>query len=130
MAYAFAPAHVPVARTIRLLIGGAVQLSAIGLVVAARLLFWRTGQNPVPWKPSPELIVEGPYRFTRNPMYLGVTLFQIGLGVTLDNLWISLFAGVALLTVHYIAVRPEERYLSAKFGDPYDRYLTQVRRYL
>jgi protein-S-isoprenylcysteine O-methyltransferase Ste14 len=63
-------------------------------------------------------------------MYLGVTLFQVGLGVTLDNFWISLFSVPALSTVHFIAVLPEERYLTEKFGEPYVRYLVRVRRYL
>ena len=130
LGYGLAPIHVPVERSMRLVAGVAVQLLALALVVSARVLFRRTGQNPVPWKPSPELLLDGPYRFTRNPMYVGVTLFQIGLGVTLDNLWISLLSAPALLAVHFIAVLPEERYLSEKFGAPYERYLTRVRRYL
>ena len=63
-------------------------------------------------------------------MYVGITLFETGLGVALNNLWISLFAVPALLTVHFIAVLPEESYLAKKFGESYDRYRAQVRRYL
>jgi protein-S-isoprenylcysteine O-methyltransferase Ste14 len=63
-------------------------------------------------------------------MYLGVTLFELGLGLAVNNLWISLFAAPALLTVHFIAVLPEERYLSEKFGESYKAYLAHVRRYL
>jgi protein-S-isoprenylcysteine O-methyltransferase Ste14 len=48
----------------------------------------------------------------------------------MNNLWIVLFALPALLTVHLIAVRPEERYLTEKFGESYTRYLSRVRRYL
>ena len=103
---------------------------ALGFVASARILFMRTGQNPAPWKPTPELVLKGPYRFTRNPMYLGLTLFEVGLGLALNNLWISLFAAPALLAVHFIAVRPEETYLSKKFGESYKTYLAQVRRYL
>lgn len=128
--YAVVPAHVPVDVVVRVALGVLVQASAVALVASARILFHRTGQNPVPWTPTPELIASGPYRFTRNPMYLGITVFLVGLGVTLDALWISLFAGPALLVVHFIAVRPEEEYLRAKFGEPYERYLARVRRYL
>jgi len=96
----------------------------------ARNLFVRTGQNPTPWTPSPELLLAGPYRFTRNPMYLGVTLFQLGLGLAVNNLWISLLAAPALLVVHFTAVLPEEKYLSEKFGEDYKAYLVKVRRYL
>ena len=107
-----------------------ILVAGLGLVASARIFFKRTGQNPAPWKPSPELILKGPYRITRNPMYLGVTLFEIGLGLAVNNLWISLFAAPALLTVHFIAVLPEERYLSEKFGESYKAYLAQVSRYL
>jgi len=112
-------------------IGGILILMAgLGVIASARIHFSRTGQSPIPWKPSPELILKGPYRFTRNPMYLGVTLFELGLGLAVNNLWISLFAAPALLTVHFMAVRPEERYLSEKFGESYKAYLARVRRYL
>ena len=63
-------------------------------------------------------------------MYLGITLFELGLGLAINNLWIALFAAPALLTVHFVAVLPEERYLSSKFGEGYKTYLAQVRRYL
>ena len=102
----------------------------VSLVISARIWFTRTGQSPIPWKPTPELILRGPYRFTRNPMYVGVTLVVIGLGIVLNNLWISLFAGPALLAVHFIAVLPEERYLAEKFGESYRSFLAQVRRYV
>jgi protein-S-isoprenylcysteine O-methyltransferase Ste14 len=54
----------------------------------------------------------------------------LGLGVALDNLWISFFALPALAIVHFMAVLPEERYLSEKFGESYAQYLGKVRRYL
>jgi protein-S-isoprenylcysteine O-methyltransferase Ste14 len=88
------------------------------------------GPGSQPWLPSPELLVEGIYRYTRNPMYLGMTLLQLGLGIALDNGWIALFAPVALLIVPFLAVRPEEAYLAEKFGESYRRYCETVRRYL
>src|SRR5262245_52606428 len=97
-------------------LGLAVVLAGLVTGVSARNWFVRTGQSPIPWKPTPELILRGPYRFTRNPMYLGLTLIQTGLGLALGNLWISVLAPVALLLVHFIAVVPEEAYLSRKFG--------------
>jgi protein-S-isoprenylcysteine O-methyltransferase Ste14 len=107
-----------------------VTLTGAALVISARIWFTRTGQSPIPWKPSPELLVRGVYHHTRNPMYLGVTTFQLGLGVLLGNLWISILAPVALATVHFIAVRPEEAYLADKFGESYLRYKAEVRRYI
>ena len=60
-------------------------------------------------------------------MYLGITLVDLGLGLAVNNLWIVLFAVPALVIVYVIAVRPEERYLSDKFGASYKEYLAQVR---
>jgi protein-S-isoprenylcysteine O-methyltransferase Ste14 len=125
-----ARAPVPVERIVSAAAGALIVLIGAGIIASARVQFTRTGQSPIPWKPSPELILQGPYRFTRNPMYVGLTLIQIGLGVAFNNLWIALFALLGLATVHFVAVLPEERYLSGKFGDRYKSYLTQVRRYL
>lgn len=128
--YAVVPAPVPVDRWITLTAGILISLTGLTFIVMAHKLFVRTGQNPKPWTPSPELLLEGPFRFTRNPMYLGMTLFQLGLGLTVNNLWISLLAAPALFIVHVIAVLPEEKYLTKKFGENYKAYLVKVRRYL
>ena len=69
-----APLSLSMAAGIRVAAGVLILTSGIGLVLSARLWFIRTGQSPIPWKPTPELILQGPYRFTRNPMYVGVTL--------------------------------------------------------
>lgn len=108
-----------------LAVAGAV---AIGL--PAVRLFRRSGQDPKPWQPTPELLFEGPYRFTRNPMYLGMTILTFGLGAAFGTLWTVPLGFAALAAVHVLAVRPEERYLAAKFGEPYRQYMARVRRYL
>jgi len=128
--YVVAPAHFPVYPTIRVIVGFLIILTGVILIVWARILFSRTGQSPIPWKPTPELIFQGPYRFTRNPMYLGATLGVFGFGLASNNLWISLFALPGLLVLHVVAVLPEERYLFKKFGDSCRQYLAHVRRYL
>ena len=112
------------------LLGALGLFAGVSLIISARTHFTRTGQSPIPWKPTPELIFQGPYRFTRNPMYVGVTCIQAGLGVAVGNVWISVLAPVALLTVHFMAVRPEEKYLAQKFGTSYREYCNKVRRYL
>jgi protein-S-isoprenylcysteine O-methyltransferase Ste14 len=123
-------ASIPLSRTARIALGVLVIIAGIVPAAAARINFIRTGQSVIPWKPTPELIFQGPYRYTRNPMYVGMTLVQIGIGIAVDNLWISLFAALSLAVIHVIAVRPEEAYLSQKFGEPYRDYVTRVRRYL
>ncbi len=125
-----AAAPVPIDRTLRITAGALLATAGVALAASARIHFLRTGQSVIPWTPTPELIFQGPYRYTRNPMYVGMTLLTLGLGVALNNLWMSLFALPALLIVHLIAVLPEEKYLSEKFGDSYRTYLTRVRRYL
>lgn len=128
--YAWRPLWLPAPWSVGIVLGLAFVAAAFALAASARKLMVRTGQRPAPWKPSPELILQGPYRFTRNPMYLGMTLLTIGLGLAFNNLWIALLAIPALVVIHVIAVMPEERYLSAKFGEPYIRYTRQVRRYI
>jgi protein-S-isoprenylcysteine O-methyltransferase Ste14 len=123
------PAPVPLGSLIRIAIGVAIVIGGLAPMIAARIDFVRTGQSVIPWTPTPELIIRGPYRFTRNPMYVGMMLVEIGVGVAVNNLWISLFALPALAVVHVIAVLPEEAYLSHKFGDGYRSYLRRVRRY-
>jgi protein-S-isoprenylcysteine O-methyltransferase Ste14 len=109
---------------------------AVLLMLGVALVGWsvgwfrRSGQDPRPWMPSPELILRGPYRFSRNPMYVGMTLITIAIGGLLARGWIALLAPVALLVVHRWAVLPEEAYLTAKFGEPYLAYKAKVRRYL
>ena len=130
MRYVVAPLPVPVHWYVALAVGMAFVVAGLWLIADAVKLFRRTGQNPKPWKPSPELVLKGSYRFTRNPMYVGMTSIQIGIGLAVNNLWIVLLAPFSLLAVHFIAVLPEERYLTEKFGESYRGYLEKVRRYL
>lgn len=121
---------IPLDRPVRIALGVIVIVLGIAPIAWARVHFVRTGQNPIPWKPTPELIFQGPYLYTRNPMYVGMTLLQIGLAIAFDVIWSALLAPLSLAIVHVIAVRPEEAYLSEKFGQPYRDYLGRVRRYL
>jgi protein-S-isoprenylcysteine O-methyltransferase Ste14 len=104
--------------------------AGLSIALVARGLFRKTGQDPAPWQPTPELVFAGPYRFTRNPMYLGMTLITVGLGAAFATLWGLPLSLAALSAVHVTAVLPEERYLAAKFGAPYLDYQARVRRYL
>src|SRR5205814_937857 len=110
--------------------GVAVMLAGLALIAVAFRLFRKSGQEPAPWEPTPSLAFAGPYRFTRNPMYVGMTSIPLGVGLLLGNLWIGGLALLSLFVVHFIAVRPEEAYLTERFGEPYRAYLRRVRRYL
>ena len=110
----------------------AVGVAGVGLAVmgGAIGLFRRTGQDPKPWKSTPEIISTGVYRITRNPMYVGMALLQIAIGVGLENWWIIVLVPAALAIVHATAVRHEEAYLERKFGDEFTRYQATVRRWI
>ncbi len=105
------------------LLGLAIGGSAIGH-------FRRTGQDPKPWKSTPEIISTGIYRVTRNPMYVGMALLQLGIGIGLGNGWIVALVPLVLVVVYLTAVRHEEAYLERKFGETYAKYKASVRRWL
>jgi len=128
--YAFFPLALSSYRVVARWVGIAIVLGALLLIISARTLFKRSGQDPKPWKPSPSLLLGGPYQFSRNPMYVGITLIQLGLGLALNNLWISLLAPLSLLVLHFMAVLPEEEYLTERFGDEYKAYTQKVHRYI
>jgi len=93
-------------------------------------LFRRRGTAVEPWKPSTALIIEGPYRFSRNPIYVGFAITYAGLAIAMDS-WVALLLlQPCLLVVDRFVIKREERYLAAKFGAAYDAYRAQVRRWL
>jgi protein-S-isoprenylcysteine O-methyltransferase Ste14 len=120
----------PLARDPRMVLAWVAFLGALGLLGSTLGLFAKSGQAPEPWKPTPSIIAAGPYRFSRNPMYLGMALLQAAVGLWRDNVWILLLTAPALAAVHVLAVLPEERYLRDKFGESYERYMASVPRYL
>jgi protein-S-isoprenylcysteine O-methyltransferase Ste14 len=115
----------------RVILGGALVAVGVSMGIVTIAQFKRSGRkSPLPWHPSPALLAEGAYRFTRNPMYLFETAQMVGIGFLTNCAWVVVFAPAFLLIVHYTAVLPEERYLAETFGDAYDRYRAKVRRYL
>ena len=114
----------------RWLFGAALLLVGIAFLAGAGGLFRKTGQDPKPWKPSPQLIAEGIYRWTRNPMYLGMCLSQAGLGILFGTVWALAFVPITGFVIYRIAIRHEEAYLRGKFGADYEAYLGQVRRWI
>jgi protein-S-isoprenylcysteine O-methyltransferase Ste14 len=128
--YAAYPLRLGAPVAVRIAGGAVIAAAGIGLGGSAFGLFRKSGQDPAPWKPTPSLVFEGPYRFTRNPMYVGMTAVQIGVGILANSVWVIALAAVSLLIVHVIAVLPEEKYLTEKFGAQYQDYLRRVHRYL
>ncbi len=81
-------------------------------------------------KAASVLITDGPYRFSRNPSYVSLTLMYLGVGIILNNGWILLLVVPVLLVMNLWVVRKEERHLETKFGEDYLRYKAAVRRWL
>lgn len=112
-------------------LGGAVVLGAFfGLGLWSVLLFRRSGQSENPWKPTHAIEERGPFRFTRNPMYLQMVLVCIGFALLLDNAWTLILTPAGALALQKLAIEPEEAYLEAKFGEVYLAYKRRVRRWL
>ncbi len=106
-------------------------LVALGLLaIPAILAFRRAGTSPNPWRPTTALVTGGPYRISRNPMYVGFTFIYAGVTAWVDTMW-PLLALPAVLWVMYVGViRREEAYLEQRFGEEYRRYKASVRRWL
>lgn len=111
-------------------LGVALFLAGIGLELWAVALFWRRGTNPFPWTADDALVAEGPYRFTRNPMYLGMTANVAGLGLALASPLMALMALPAAVVVDRSVIAREEAYLLHRFGAAYGGYRDAVRRWL
>ena len=106
-----------------IMLAPALALSALRTMKAA-------GTNVHPSEPALTIVRGGPFRFTRNPMYLALCLLQVALGFFLND-WITLLFVVPLVLIfHYGVVLREERYLTAKFGEPYLQYKRDVRRWI
>ena len=103
---------------------------APALALSALVTMKTAGTNVNPAKPALTIVRGGPFRFTRNPMYLALCLLQVALGFFLND-WITLLFVVPFaLILHYGVVLREERYLTAKFGEPYLELKREVRRWL
>jgi protein-S-isoprenylcysteine O-methyltransferase Ste14 len=83
-----------------------------------------------PMKPTTALVTEGPFRYSRNPIYLALTLLYLGAALLVNALWILLLVVPALVVIRYGVIAREEAYLTRKFGAPYRQYTAQVRRWL
>lgn len=112
-------------------IGGGLALIA-GLALGAwpALQFSKSDQSVTPWSETPRLVVHGPYRFTRNPMYLMMILVCISFALILDTAWILILTPVCATVIYFVAIRHEEAYLERKFGESYREYRKAVRRWI
>ncbi len=102
----------------------------VGVAAAAFRAFRLAGTNVDVHKPATAIATTGPYRFSRNPMYLSLTLIYVGIGMGVNSLWTLALSIPLLAVMRYGVIVREERYLERKFGDTYVRYKVSVRRWL
>lgn len=118
------------ARSTRTYLGSVlIVVGAIPAVWAAMTMF-RHGNNPEPSHPVVSLVVDGPFRFSRNPIYLSMTAVYLGVGFLLGTFWHLLLLPVVLTVMRRGVVEREEAYLAHRFGADYRAYLSRVRRWL
>jgi protein-S-isoprenylcysteine O-methyltransferase Ste14 len=111
-------------------VGAAFIAVAVAFIASARVTMMRAGTSPIPFKPTTALVTGGPYRFTRNPMYVGMTLMYAGIAVWTQAIWAFVYLPIVLLAIRRLVIAREERYLTEKFGEVYLSYCKQVRRWI
>jgi len=111
-------------------------LGGLIVVFAAMLFIWsirtfRSAGTPVPGnQPTTTIVSVGPYRLSRNPIYLAFSLFQVGIALGVNDAWILITLLPAIAIMSLVVIPREERYLEARFGEEYATYKANVRRWL
>jgi protein-S-isoprenylcysteine O-methyltransferase Ste14 len=111
------------------LIGYGLGVGGVALVAWALVTLWRAGTTSLPNRGADRLVTDGPFRFRRNPIYLGEVLILLGLAQATYNIWFAILAPVFALAILKLAILPEERHLEARFGDAYLDYKERTRRW-
>jgi protein-S-isoprenylcysteine O-methyltransferase Ste14 len=128
---AILPLPIPVAHSLASYVAGvALAASGFGMIAMGTRRFAAAGTNIPPTLPTTALVVDGIYRRTRNPLYLGTTLIYLGLSVAAGSLWAIGLLVPLLWVINVGVVKREERYLERKFGDAYRAYKGRVRRWV
>lgn len=122
-------ASAPTQWTIRAA-GALIIVAGFVIGFSAQARFIRAGTPVPPMRPTTALVTGGIYQYTRNPMYLGMTIVLIGLSFAFLSAWPLLATPLAIYAVIKLAIEREERYLGAKFGDAYVDYCSRVRRWI
>jgi protein-S-isoprenylcysteine O-methyltransferase Ste14 len=110
-------------------VGGVLLAAGLSLMATFVREFRRARTAISPFEPTSAIVAGGPYRFTRNPAYLGMALVFAGIAVVSGSLWVLVALFPAVLVIDRGVIAREERYLERRFGDEYLRYKARVRRW-
>lgn len=113
-----------------MVLGALLIVAAVVLVASALREFNRAETSPKPHKPTRAIVSSGPFRFTRNPIYVSFTLVQLGIALLAQSGWILALVVPALAFMRVGVIAREERYLERKFGEEYVGYRRRVRRWV
>lgn len=117
-------------RSLAYRLGAVLILIGAGIIISARRMMQRAGTAINPTIPTTALVITGPFRFTRNPLYVGATLIYVGIAVAARSLWALALLLVVLAVMQRGVIDREEHYLERKFGADYVRYRDRVRRWI
>jgi protein-S-isoprenylcysteine O-methyltransferase Ste14 len=109
-----------------------IAVLALGLALGAWAItiLRRAGTRVETTKPTTTIVTSGPYRLTRNPIYVGMVVILIGLAIALNTAWLLVALVPFYLVIRYGVIAREEAYLERKFGDKYPSYKSRVRRWI
>jgi protein-S-isoprenylcysteine O-methyltransferase Ste14 len=116
--------------TIRLIPGWFFVGAGLLLLASAMLTFLRLRTAIYPNQPATTVVTHGPYRFSRNPMYVALTSAYFGFVLLTNALWPLLLLPVVLVVLQMVVIRREEHYLAGAFGAEYEEYCKRVRRWI
>jgi len=111
-------------------VGVGVAVLGIALAQWATYEFRRHKTAVLPWKPTRVIVDSGPFAVSRNPIYLGMALLQVGLGLWANKLAVVLMVVPAIIVTNVLVIAKEEEYLERKFGAVYTEYKARVRRWV
>jgi protein-S-isoprenylcysteine O-methyltransferase Ste14 len=114
----------------QLLIASVLLLAGLGLGAWGVVTLVRSRTPVIPRRPARRLVRTGPYRFTRNPIYVGMIAVYAGLALALNAAWPLVVLPLLLVALGHQVIRREERHLAQAFGDAYAAYRRQVRRWM
>ena len=111
-------------------IGWPCTILAVAWAIAGVRVMRSAGTDVNPYKPTKALVIAGPFRYSRNPLYISLTLFYVGVAVLLKLLWPILFLPLLFAIMHFGVITREERYLERILGEEYRQYKATVRRWI
>jgi protein-S-isoprenylcysteine O-methyltransferase Ste14 len=117
-------------HAVALWLGLALLVLGVGIAAWGIRTMQAAGTNVNPALPTTAIVASGPFRFSRNPLYLALTLLYLGLTLAFNTWWGIVVLVPVLIIMHRGVVLREERYLEEKFGETYRQYRSKVRRYL